>query len=97
MYKNKKKSNRKIVRKKIHRYLKITRVKRAVISRIISIIVTFLIGWLLTGDPFIGLSIGAADTIFKLVIYYFYEGWWERKITKDIRKIKNKNMKINDT
>jgi uncharacterized membrane protein len=91
MDKNKKKNNRKIVRKKIQKYLKITRVKRAIISRIISIIVTFLIGWVVTGNPFIGLSIGAADTIFKLVIYYFYEGWWERKITKDIRKIKHKN------
>ncbi len=93
MYKNNKKNNRKIVRKKIHQYLKITRIKRAVISRIISIIVTFLIGWVMTGNPFIGLSIGAADTIFKIIIYYYYEGWWEKRITKDIRKIKKGKTK----
>ena len=92
MEKNIKKNRRKLIRKKIHRYLKITRVKRAIISRIISIVVTFLIGWVMTGNPFIGLSIGAADTVFKLIIYYFYEGWWEKKITKDIRKIKRQNL-----
>ena len=54
MEKNIKKNRRKLIRKKIHRYLKITRVKRAIISRIISIVVTFLIGWVMTGNPFIG-------------------------------------------
>ena len=77
--------------KKIQKYLRITRIKRAIISRFISIVVTFLVGWVMTGNPFVGLSIGAADTIFKIIIYYYYEGWWEKRITKDIRKIKDKN------
>ena len=72
------------VKYKIKKYLVATRIKRALISRIISIIITFLVGWVLTGNPFVGLSIGVADTIFKLLLYYYYEGYWERKMSKDI-------------
>ena len=88
------KKNKKSLRKKIQKYLRITRIKRAFISRFISIVVTFLVGWVMTGNPFVGLSIGAADTIFKIIIYYYYEGWWEKRITKDIRKIKKGKTKI---
>jgi uncharacterized membrane protein len=87
------KKNKKSLRKKIQKYLRITRIKRAFISRFISIVVTFLVGWVMTGNPFVGLSIGAADTIFKIIIYYYYEGWWEKRITKDIRKIKKGKTK----
>lgn len=77
-------------KKKIYRYLRNTRIKRAISSRVISTIVTTTICWLVTGDPFIGLSVGAFDTLIKLVIYYVHEGWWERKMSKDIREIKDK-------
>ena len=87
------KKNKKSLRKKIQKYLRITRIKRAFISRFISIVVTFLVGWVMTGNPFVGLNIGAADTIFKIIIYYYYEGWWEKRITKDIRKIKKGKTK----
>jgi uncharacterized membrane protein len=82
------------VKYKIKKYLVATRIKRALISRIISIIITFLVGWILTGNPFVGLSIGAADTVFKLLLYYYYERWWEKKMSKDIREIKKENIKI---
>lgn len=82
------------VKYKIKKYLVITRIKRALISRIISIIITFLVGWAMTGNPFLGLSIGAADTMFKLLLYYYYERWWEKKMSKDIKKIKKENKKL---
>lgn len=80
-------------KKEIYKYLRITRIKRAITSRLISTIITTIIGWLVTGDPFVGLSIGAVDTLIKLFTYYIHEGWWERKISKDIRKIKYKFKK----
>ena len=46
-------------KEKIQRYLIITRIKRACSARIISLIVTTLVGWMVTGNPIIGLSIGA--------------------------------------
>ena len=75
-------------KKKIEKYLKFTRVKRALTARTISLIITSLIGWFITGDPKIGLSIGAIDTLIKLFIYYGHETVWEQKMTKDIKKIK---------
>lgn len=80
-------------REKIKRYLTITRVKRAISARVISTLVTVLVGWLVTGNPYIALSIGAVDTIIKLFLYYVHETLWEKKMTKDIKKIKNKYNK----
>ena len=73
---------------KINRYLTITRIKRAMSARVISVIVTTLVGWALTGNPYIGLSIGAVDMLIKLGLYYLHETIWEKKMTKDIRSIK---------
>ena len=78
---------------KIKRYLTVTRIKRAISARVISTVVTVLIGWLVTGNPYIGLSIGAADMVIKLGLYYMHESLWEKKMTKDIKKIKKKYKK----
>ena len=75
-------------KRKIEKYLRFTRVKRALTARTISLFITFLIGWFITGDLKIGLSIGAIDTLIKLFIYYGHETVWEQKMTKDIKKIK---------
>lgn len=75
---------------KIRKYLKFTRIKRAISSRIISTIITIFVSWAVTGDPLLGLGIGAIDTLIKLFTYYIHESLWEKKITKDIRKIKKK-------
>ncbi len=79
--------------KTINKYLIITRVKRSISARIISTLITVLIVWFITGNPFMGLSIGGVDMVIKLIVYYIHESIWEKKITKDIRKIKSKFYK----
>lgn len=69
-------------KEKIQRYLIITRIKRACSARIISLIVTTLVGWVVTGNPLIGLSIGAIDLIVKFALYYGHETIWEKKMSK---------------
>jgi len=83
------------MREKIKRYLTVTRIKRALSARVISVIVTTLVGWAVTGNPYIGLSIGAVDMLIKLGLYYLHETLWERKMTKDIKNIKKKYKKKN--
>ena len=78
-------------KEKIKHYLMVTRIKRAISARVISIVVTSFIGWIITGDPLIGLSIGSADAIIKIFIYYTHETLWEKKMTKEIKKIKVDN------
>jgi len=73
---------------KIKRYLIITRLKRACSARVISLIVTALVAWLVTGNPLVGITIGAVDTLIKLGLYYTHETIWERKMAKDIKEIK---------
>ena len=73
---------------KIKKYLRWTRIKRACTARIVSLIVTTFVGWVITGNPLIGLSIGTIDLIIKLFIYYGHETIWEKKMARDIKQIK---------
>lgn len=80
-------------RKEIKKYLTVTRIKRAISARVISVIITVGVGWMVTGNPYIALSIGAVDTLIKLLLYYSHETLWEKKMTRDIKKIKKKYKK----
>lgn len=37
---------------------------------------TIAIGWLISGDPFIGLQIGLAEVITKMILYFIHEKVW---------------------
>lgn len=37
---------------------------------------TMIIAWVISGDPMTGLSIGFAEVITKMVLYYFHERIW---------------------
>jgi len=77
-------SNRGIIAK----YLRVTRIKRALTARAISVCVTFLITFIITGNIKTGVLVSCVDTIIKLFIYYGHETIWERKMAIDIKKIK---------
>lgn len=44
--------------------------------RIVGSIDTMLIGWLVSGDPLIGLSIGGTEVITKMLLYFGHERLW---------------------
>ena len=44
--------------------------------RIIGTIDTMIIGWLVSGDPLIGLSIGGTEVITKMILYFVHERVW---------------------
>lgn len=46
--------------------------------RAVGTIDTILISWIFIGDPFVGLHIGGAETITKMVLYYLHEKLWYR-------------------
>ncbi len=39
---------------------------------------TMLLAWIISGDPMIGLKIGFAEVITKMLLYYFHERAWYR-------------------
>lgn len=44
--------------------------------RIVGTIDTILLGWLISGDPTIGLSVGGAELFTKMFLYYLHERTW---------------------
>ena len=44
--------------------------------RIVGTIDTIAIGWLISGDPKIGLSIGGIEVFSKMILYYLHERVW---------------------
>ena len=38
---------------------------------------TFLLGWLISGSPTVGVSIASLEVLTKLVLYYWHERIWE--------------------
>ena len=57
---------------------------------------TFLLGWIITGNPLIGLKIGVAEVITKMLLYFGHEKLWYRidygldQYTRKTKKIKTK-------
>lgn len=39
---------------------------------------TFLLGWLITGNPLTGLKIGGAEVVTKMLLYFGHEKLWYR-------------------
>ena len=44
--------------------------------RIVGTIDTMIIGWLVSGNPLIGLSIGGTEVITKMILYFLHERMW---------------------
>ncbi len=51
---------------------------KGVTWRIVGSIDTILISWIYTGDPIIGLKIGATEFLTKVVLYYLHERVWNK-------------------
>jgi uncharacterized membrane protein len=67
--------------------------------RIIGTVDTMLLGWLVSGDPMVGLKVGGLELFTKMILYYFHERAWynlglgipKRKLFKKLKEQKKKN------
>ena len=58
---------------------KVTRkrhIAKTITWRVIGTIDTMILGWIISGDPMIGISIGSLELITKMVLYYLHERMW---------------------
>ena len=46
--------------------------------RLIGTIDTIVIGWMISGNAFIGLKVGGVELFTKMVLYYLHERVWYR-------------------
>lgn len=63
---------------------------KAITWRIVASITTFLIGWAVTGNLGFGMTIGGADILLKIGLYYLHERAWYHSKFGIIRKEEKK-------
>jgi len=51
-------------------------VLKTITWRIVGTIDTILIGWLVSGDPMVGLTIGSFEVFTKMILYFIHERIW---------------------
>ena len=51
-------------------------IAKTITWRIIGTIDTMLLGWLISGDPMIGLKVGGLELFTKMLLYYLHERVW---------------------
>ncbi|NJY63015.1 DUF2061 domain-containing protein [Salinimicrobium sp. CDJ15-81-2] len=51
-------------------------IAKTITWRIVGTLDTILLAWLISGNPVMGLKIGFAEVITKMVLYYFHERLW---------------------
>lgn len=64
-------------------------VLKTITWRIIGTIDTIVVSWFISGDPFIGLSIGGFEVFTKMLLYYFHERAWYKWSDFGVRKKKS--------
>lgn len=60
---------------------------KALSWRAVGTLDTMLLGWLISGDPMVGVKVGAAELITKVFLYYAHERVWYRYLTFGVKKI----------
>lgn len=53
-------------------------IAKAFTWRFIGTMDTFLLAWIITGNPFTGLKIGLSEVLTKMILYYLHERSWFR-------------------
>ena len=51
-------------------------IAKTITWRIIGTIDTMLLGWLISGDPMIGLKVGGLELFTKMLLYYLHQRAW---------------------
>ena len=51
-------------------------IAKTITWRIIGTIDTMLLGWLISGDPMIGVKVGSLELFTKMLLYYCHERVW---------------------
>jgi|TARA_R100000501_G_C2586667_1_gene88014 uncharacterized membrane protein len=51
-------------------------IAKTITWRIIGTVDTMCLGWLISGDPIIGLKVGGLELFTKMILYYVHERVW---------------------
>jgi uncharacterized membrane protein len=66
--------------------------------RIVGTLDTFVLSWIISGNPFTGLKIGVAEVITKMLLYYLHERvWFKINLSKDGQILESRKRHIAKT
>ncbi|AXG73164.1 DUF2061 domain-containing protein [Flavobacterium arcticum] len=51
-------------------------IAKTITWRVVGTIDTMILAWLISGDPMIGLQVGFAEVVTKMILYYIHERVW---------------------
>jgi uncharacterized membrane protein len=68
---------------------------KAITWRITASTETFFLGWIITGDPKIGISISIVEFFSKTILYYLHERAWYRLSDFGVKKEPEQHMAEN--
>ena len=57
---------------------RIRHLAKSVTWRLVGTVDTILLGWLVSGDATVGLTIGGLEMVTKMILYYLHERAWFR-------------------
>ncbi|HEX9826174.1 MAG TPA: DUF2061 domain-containing protein [Flavobacteriaceae bacterium] len=61
-------------------------IAKAITWRAVGTIDTIVLSWVISGNPFIGLKIGLAEVVTKMLLYYLHERMWFKAKIPDSNK-----------
>tara|TARA_R110000851_G_scaffold2791_3_gene11302 strand:+ start:803 stop:1018 length:216 start_codon:yes stop_codon:yes gene_type:complete len=60
---------------------------KAISWRVIGTFDTVLLGWMISGDPVIGIKIGSVELVTKIILYYAHERAWYKLSNFGVDKV----------
>ena len=73
-------------------------IAKTITWRLVGTIDTIILSWIISGNPMIGLKIGMAEMLTKMLLYYFHErAWFKINLTKEGRVLESKKRHIAKT
>ncbi|MAP55552.1 DUF2061 domain-containing protein [Altibacter sp.] len=73
-------------------------IAKTITWRIVGTVDTILLSWLITGDPLLGLQIGLAEVITKMILYFIHERVWFRvNLSKNGKVLESRKRHIAKT
>lgn len=73
-------------------------IAKTITWRIVGTIDTIILSWIISGNPLVGLKIGMAELLTKMLLYYFHERvWFKINLTKEGKVLESKKRHIAKT
>lgn len=73
-------------------------IAKAITWRIVGTIDTMFLAWIISGNPLIGVKVGVAEVLTKMLLYYLHERVWFRvNLSKDGRVLESRKRHLAKT